>query len=204
MKNSFAIALISIFGVSTFGISAAQAEIKVGAPAPEFSAKDALGKTHNLKDYKGKHVVLEWYNKDCPYVKKHYNSGNMQKLQNTYGKKGVVWLTLISSKPGAQGHLAPKEAAVNAKKAKLASKALLLDSDGQVGKLYDAKVTPHMFVINPDGLLVYNGAIDDNDSSDPKVISDSKNFVAAALDASMKGEKIAVASSTPYGCGIKY
>jgi peroxiredoxin len=182
------------------------AEVKVDAPAPDFSVKDASGKVQALKDLKGKWVVLEWYNKDCPFVKKHYGSKNMQALQKDYTAKGVSWLTVISSAKGKQGYLEPKEAIKNAKKVASAATAVLIDSDGKMGKAYDASTTPHMFVINPEGNVVYAGAIDDNDSSDPATIKGAKNFVREALDAQMPPEKreVAVKSHPPYGCSIKY
>jgi peroxiredoxin len=188
----------------SFYASFAFASAKVDAPAPNFKVKDDMGVEHTLQEYKGKFVVLEWSNKDCPYVKKQYGSGNMQKLQKTYTDKGVVWLTVLSSKEGKQGHLTNEEAQKVAKENKSAATAILMDENSKVAKAYGAKTTPHMFIVNPEGKLVYNGAIDDNDSTDPKVIPTSKNYVAEALDAAMKGEKIANAVTTPYGCGVKY
>lgn len=190
--------------IAVFAVGGAHAAAVPGKAAPAFSVVDATGKTHSLKDYAGKWVVLEWFNKDCPYVKKHYGSKNMQKLQETYTQKGVVWLTVISSAKGKQGYLEPKEALEVFKTHGSTPTAILLDASGSMGKAYDAKTTPHMFVIDPKGTLVYAGAIDDNDSSDPAVIPTSKNYLAAALDAAMKGEKVAVASTKPYGCSVKY
>lgn len=176
-----------------------------GKPAPDFSVPDANGKTHSLADYKGQWLVLEWFNKDCPYVKKHYGSGNMQKLQNTYTAKDVKWLTIISSAEGKQGYLEPAEALEVATAHKLgASAAFLLDPSGAMGKAYDAKTTPHMYVIDPEGVLVYAGAIDDNDSANPAVIPDSKNYVVAALDEALAGKPVSMAATRPYGCTIKY
>ncbi|WOX05212.1 thioredoxin family protein [Microbulbifer pacificus] len=176
-----------------------------GEKAPEFSEVDAAGKTHNLADYKGQWLVLEWFNKDCPYVKKHYGSGNMQALQEKYTGQDINWLTVISSAKGKQGYLEPAQALEVAESHNLhASAPFLLDSDGSMGRAYGAKTTPHMFIINPEGQVVYAGAIDDNDSANPAVIADSANYVAAALDASMAGDAIAVASSRAYGCSVKY
>jgi peroxiredoxin len=201
VKNS----LIALIVMSSFALSAqARAEVKIGAPAPDFSEKDGAGKTHALKDYKGKWVVLEWYNKDCPYVKKHYGSGNMQKLQKDATAKGAVWLTVNSGKKGKQGYLDAAGTLKQAKETGSNAAAVLVDSDSSMGKAYDAKTTPHMFVINPEGNVVYAGAIDDNDSSDPEVIPASKNYVAAALEAGMNGKPIETATSKPYGCGVKY
>lgn len=192
--------LTSVTLTSSLSLAAAEP----GKPAPAFDLKDATGKTHKLAELSGKWVVLEWFNQDCPYVKKHYGSGNMQKLQKTYADKGVTWLTVVSSAKGKQGYLAPEEAVKVASANKSAATAVLLDTTGAAGKSYGAKTTPHMFVINPKGDVVYAGGIDDNDSSDAAVIAKSKNFVAAALDAGMAGKPVAVSSAKAYGCGIKY
>ncbi len=193
--------LLTIWALSPV-LAFAQAE--PGKPAPDFSVTDATGKTHKLADYKGQWIVLEWFNKDCPYVKKHYGSQNMQKLQANYTGKGVKWLTVISSKKGKQGYLEAKEAMDLIKKDGIKASAMLLDTESVMGKAYDAKVTPHMYIINPQGQIVYNGAIDDNDSSNPKVIAKSKNYVSTALDAAMAGRAVEVASSRAYGCSVKY
>lgn len=188
------------FGLATF----AQAAVP-GKPAPDFNVTDAQGNHHQLADFQGEWLVLEWFNKDCPFVKKHYGSGNMQELQKTYTAKGVKWLTVISSAKGKQGYLEPADALkVAADHNHAASAPFLLDPQGTMGKAYDAKTTPHMFVINPEGVVVYAGAIDDNDSANPAVIPDSTNYVAAALDAAMAGNPVATATSRPYGCTIKY
>jgi peroxiredoxin len=176
-----------------------------GQPAPDFSVSDAAGRTHTLADYKGSWLVLEWFNKECPYVKKHYGSKNMQTLQKTYTGKGVKWLTVISSAPGKQGHFTPQQAVEEAAAHELAASApYLLDTDGTMGKAYDARTTPHMFVIDPQGVVVYAGAIDDNDSANPAVIASSKNLVAAALDDALAGRPVATPASRPYGCSVKY
>ena len=180
------------------------AEAIAGKSAPAFEIKDSTGKTHKLSDYAGKWVVMEWFNKDCPYVKKHYGSQNMQTLQKTYTGKGVTWLTLNSSAKGKQGYTEASEAVKVAKDNKSAASAVLLDADGVVGKAYGAKTTPHMFIIDPKGMVVYAGAIDDNDSADAGVIPKSKNYVAAALDQGMSGKKVEVTATKPYGCGTKY
>lgn len=193
--------LASLLVLSTW----AMAEAVPGKPAPEFAVKDAEGNTHRLGDYKGQWLVLEWFNKDCPYVKKHYGSGNMQKLQNTYTSQGVKWLTVISSAKDKQGYLEPDQAKQVAKDHKLAASApFLLDPKGIMGKAYDAKTTPHMFIINPQGDVVYAGAIDDNDSANPAVIPDSANYVVAALDEALAGKPITTAITRPYGCAVKY
>lgn len=180
------------------------AEAVVGQAAPAFQVKDAAGKEQTLQGYAGQWVVLEWYNKDCPYVKKHYGSGNMQKLQKTYTGKGVKWLTVISSAPSKQGYLDPTQAMANAKETGSAANAILIDSSGMMGQTYGAKTTPHMFIIDPKGKVVYAGAIDDNNSADPAVIATSKNYVAAALDEAMTGKTVTVSSSQAYGCSVKY
>lgn len=195
-------------GVATLALALplfANAAAVPGKAAPDFSVKDAEGKTHSLADYKGDWLVLEWFNKDCPYVKKHYGSNNMQSLQEKYTDQDVKWLTIISSAQGKQGYLTAEEAVKEAKSHKLASSApFLLDTDGKVGKAYDAKTTPHIFIINPEGVVVYAGAIDDNDSANPAVIPDSKNYVTAALDEALAGKPVSTPVSRPYGCTIKY
>lgn len=176
-----------------------------GEKAPDFSEVDAKGNTHTLGDYAGEWLVIEWFNKDCPYVKKHYGSGNMQALQKKYTDQDINWLTVISSAAGKQGYLEPAQALQVAESHGLnASAPFLLDADGSMGRAFGAKTTPHMFIINPEGEVVYAGAIDDNDSANPAVIPDSNNYVAAALNASMKGEAIAVPASRAYGCSVKY
>ena len=198
--------LISVFAtIAMFALPmTSYAEAVAGKDAPAFEVKDATGKTHKLSDFKGKWLVLEWYNKDCPYVKKHYSSQNMQKLQKTYTGKGVQWLSVISSAKGKQGHLAAADALKVAKETNSSATAVLLDETGVMGKAYDAKTTPHMFVINPQGKVVYAGGIDDNDSANPDVIAKSKNFVATALDESLAGKAVTTASARPYGCSVKY
>lgn len=176
-----------------------------GEKAPAFSEVDASGATRSLEDYAGQWLVLEWFNKDCPYVRKHYGSGNMQALQEKYTGKDVNWLTVISSAKGKQGYLEPTQALEVAESHNLnASVPFLLDTDGSMGRAYGAKTTPHMFIINPQGIVVYAGAIDDNDSANPAVIPKSSNYVAAALDASLAGQAVSTASSRAYGCSVKY
>jgi hypothetical protein len=183
---------------------AAMASAKVGEAAPAFKADGAAGKAVNLSDYKGKYVVLEWTNEGCPFVQKHYKSGNMQKLQTAYTGKDVAWLTVFSSRPGAQGHVDAAGAQKFKTDEKAASTALVLDGSGAVGHLYDAKTTPNMYVIDPQGKLIYAGAIDDTPSADPADIPNSKNFVQLALDESMAGKPVTTPVSKPYGCSIKY
>jgi peroxiredoxin len=177
---------------------------KVNEKAPGFSVVDSNGKTHRLEDFKGKWVVLEWHNQGCPYVKKHYNSGNMQKLQKEWTAKGVVWLTVISSAPGQQGHVTPQQANAYVAEQKAAATAVLLDAAGTMGMAYGAKTTPQMYVISPDGVLLYNGAIDDKPTADVNDVPTATNFLNAALNEAMAGKAVTRATTKPYGCGVKY
>lgn len=198
------IALFTTIAGLLLAAGPARAAAVVGQPAPEFTLTDSNGKSRSLASFKGKHVVLEWNNFDCPFVVKHYASGNMQKLQQAYAARGVVWLTVNSSAAGKQGHLQPAEVAAKLAERKAAASAYLLDADGTVGRLYGAKTTPHMFVIDPEGKLVYAGAIDDKPSTDQADIVGARNHVVAALDETLAGKPVSVASSTPYGCSVKY
>lgn len=176
----------------------------IGQPAPAFTLKDGAGKTRSLAEFKGKTVVLEWTNAGCPYVQKHYESGNMQGLQKAATKDGVVWLTLISSAPGKQGYVSPADAKTWKATTGAGSTALLLDPAGQVGRTYEAKVTPHMYVVSAAGTLVYMGGIDDKPTADPASLKGATNYVAAALSDLKAGRSVAKAVSRPYGCTIKY
>lgn len=176
----------------------------VGQPAPAFNAKDVTGAAHTLESQKGKWVVLEWVNFECPFVQKHYTSGNMQGLQSDYTGKGVTWLTVNSSAAGKQGNYAPDTIAGLLKERKAAPTAYLLDTDGTVGHAYGAKTTPHMFVIDPKGTLVYAGGIDDKPSTDLEDVKTAKNLVRAALDEGLSGKPISTPTSQPYGCSVKY
>lgn len=182
----------------------AAAQPQLGQPAPAFSALDADGRTRTLAEFKGRTVVLEWTNNGCPYVGKHYNSGAMQRLQRQAAKDGVVWLTVVSSAPEMQGHLTPAQARLWKAKVKAAPAAVLLDADGRMGRAYDAKTTPHMFVVDPAGRLAYMGGIDDRPSSEPESLKGAKNHVAAALADLKAGRPVAQAVTRPYGCGVKY
>jgi peroxiredoxin len=185
------------------GFALAQ-EAQVGKAAPDFTLTDTAGKTHSLSAFKGKVVVLEWTNPDCPFVKKHYDAGNMQNLQKTWTGKDVVWLAVNSSAPGKQGNFPAEKWTSLMKEKNAAPTAVLLDADGKAGKLYGAKTTPHMFVIDQAGLLVYDGAIDDKPSPDPASLKDAKNYVSAALESTLAGKPVETPSTKPYGCSVKY
>src|ERR1700737_3463721 len=176
----------------------------VGSAAPDFSLTDAKGQTHSLSQYKGKYVVLEWFNPECPFVKKHYGPGNMQKLQEEYTSKGVVWLSIDSSAPGKEGSLTAEQAQKTMSEWKTKQTALLLDPEGKAGRAYGAKNTPDMIVINPEGKIVYEGAIDSKASPNPADIPSSTNYVKVALDESLAGKPVTNANTKPYGCSVKY
>jgi peroxiredoxin len=176
----------------------------VGSAAPDFSLTDANGKTHSLSQYKGKYVVIEWFNPECPFVKKHYGSGNMQKLQQQYTGKGVVWLTIDSNAPGTEGNISPEQAEKITASWKTHQTALLLDPEGKVGRAYGAKNTPNMVVIDPEGKIAYQGAIDSKATPNPADIPNSTNYVKAALDESLAGKPVTTPQTKPYGCSVKY
>lgn len=195
---------VVFFAVALAFASVMAVDVGIDKPAPDFTLKDTHGQEHVLSDYQGKYVVLEWINFGCPFVQKHYNSGNMQKLQKTYAEKDVVWLSICSSAPGKQGHHSPEEIEKQLKEWEAAPTAYLIDEEGTVGRQYGAKTTPHMFIINPEGNLIYAGGIDDIPSTDMDDIEKAKNYVAAALDAAMADKEIADQSTKPYGCSVKY
>ena len=177
----------------------------VNQPAPAFTVSDTKGATHTLAAYRGKWVVLEWFNHECPYTKKHYSTGNMQALQREYGGKGVVWFSVISSAPGKQGYhnsAADADQAMTEKKA--AQSYVVRDTAGVLGRLYGARTTPHLFVIDTAGMLRYAGAIDDTPSPRAKDVQVAHNYLKAALDSGLAGRPIAVATTQPYGCDVKY
>lgn len=177
---------------------------ETGKEAPTFTLKDTTGKERTLAEFKGKTVVLEWTNYKCPFVKKHYGSGNMQALQKKYTAKGVVWLSICSSAKGKQGYFTQEEWPKKKLEAKSNATAVLLDPAGTTGKAYGAKNTPHMFVIDTEGMLAYQGAIDSNPSWDPKTIKGATNYVAAVLDDLLAGKKTTQKDTKPYGCSVKY
>ena len=176
----------------------------VGQAAPDFSAPDLVGKAVKLSDFRGKFVVLEWTNPECPYVRRHYDSGNMPSLQKEFAAKGVVWLAVNSSSPES-GEFTPPDGMTKWVAAKgAAPTAVLIDKDGKVGRLYGARTTPHMYVIDPQGKLVYAGAIDDKRWANVEETKSAKNHVRAALGEAMAGKPVAVSATTPYGCSVKY
>ena len=181
-----------------------RAEVAVGQPAPNFTLTDTNGKTHSLASFKGKTVVLEWTNPDCPFVVKHYASNNMQGLQKAATAKGVIWLTINSGAPGKEGVYPVAELNKMTQAKGAAPTAYLLDGDGKVGKLYNAKNTPQMFVIRPDGAVAYMGAIDSIRSANKDDIPKAANYVKAALDSTMAGQPVATPVTQPYGCSVKY
>jgi peroxiredoxin len=198
--KSLTIALLSLATTALY----AAASPAVGSAAPDFTLTDANGKTHSLSEEKGKYVVLEWFNPECPFVKKHYGSGNMQKLQGEFTGKGVVWFSIDSNAPGAEGNMTPEQAQKVMQKWNTKQTALLLDPDGKVGRSYGAHNTPHMFVINPEGKIIYEGAIDSKATPNPDDIASSTNYVKVALDESMSGKSVSTANTRPYGCSVKY
>jgi peroxiredoxin len=175
-----------------------------GRPAPDFTLPDIHNKPRSLSSFRGKYVILEWINFNCPFTAKHYSSGNMQKLQKEYAAKGAVWLSINSSAPGRQGSFTPAEITALLAEKNAAPSYYLLDSTGKVGKLYAAKTTPHMFVINPKGVLIYSGAIDDKPTADASDIAGANNYVKAALDQALAGKPVKVSSTQSYGCSVKY
>jgi len=186
----------------TIAYPAAQA--RIGAPAPAFGLNDSNGKTISLADFRGKTVVLEWTNHDCPYVRKHYGGNNMQTLQKKWTAQGVVWLTLISSAPGTQGYLSGEEANKLTLARGAAPSNVLLDPTGDVGRAYGAQTTPHMYVIKGDGTLAYMGGIDDKPTTRLEDLKAAKNFVDAALTELAQGKPVSITTARPYGCSVKY
>ncbi len=196
-------ALLTILAI--FCLTAlALATPKAGDSAPTFTATDSNGQTHNLADYKGKFVVLEWTNSGCPFTIKHYDSGNMQRLQKEWTGKGVVWLTVLSSAPGNQGYKTASEENSYLKEKNASPTAVLMDAKGSVGHLFGAKTTPHIFVIDPQGKVIYAGAIDDRPTTAASDIAGANNYVQAALTDALAGKPVTIANTVPYGCSVKY
>jgi peroxiredoxin len=187
-----------------FAPIARSAAADLGQPAPAFRLTDLDGQAHALADCAGKYVVLEWTNYECPFVQKHYRSGNLQAMQKDYAAKGVLWFSVNSSAPGKQGHYTVAEWQGRAAEMKNASTAILLDPEGSVGKAYGAKTTPHCFIIDPKGTLVYMGAVDDKPSTSTADVANALNYVREVLDAGLAGTPLAPKATVPYGCGVKY
>lgn len=196
--------ICSLFIASLLGASLAGAAPEVGKAAPDFTLPGAKGETHTLSDYQGKYVVLEWLNHGCPWVKKHYETGNMQALQKKYGEQGVVWLSVVSSEEGQQGYLSAEQAKETFKSKNVQAADILLDPEGKVGRLYNARVTPEMYVINPEGVLIYMGAMDNDNSQNHDKVKEATNYVAAAIDADKAGKPVEVSATKAYGCTVKY
>jgi len=203
-RFSLTVALSLAIGAGGPLLQAATLTPAPGAPAPSFSAKDIDGRAVSLSDYLGKTIILEWTNDGCPFVGKHYNSGNMQALQRRFTAAGDVWLTIASSAPGEQGYVTPADARADMARWHAAPSDFLLDPDGAVGRLYGAKATPTMAVIDPKGVLAYIGAIDDTPSTDLDDVKTAKNYVVAALGELAAGKPVAVSATRAYGCSIKY
>lgn len=205
-----AVALFGIAASAVAGDEAKAAKVEtpelatVGKPAPGFTLVDAAGKKQALADYKGKWVVLEWVNFDCPFVRKHYDSKNMQTLQGKYAGQEVVWLSICSSAPGKQGYFEGDALKKRIQDEGIKSTAYLIDATGEVGRLYEAKTTPQMFVINPEGVLLYGGAIDDRPSAKPEDVQGATNYVVDALTLGMSGKPVATSWTKSYGCSVKY
>ena len=205
MKQTLLLSILAAsISFSSVAVTTASAVATVGQPAPGFTLKDTNGKAVSLNDYKGKTVVLEWNNPECPFVKKHYESSNMQSLQSKYTKDGVVWLTVSSTEPAHPEYKKPDVMNALLKSSHASPTAYLLDESGATGKVYGARTTPHMYIINGEGTLVYAGGIDDKRSANIADIKIAKNYVAAALDELKAGKGVSVSTSTPYGCSVKY
>lgn len=198
------LSLCAAFAGALLSLTSAAQTARVGDAAPAFTAADSHGKAQSLDQYRGKFVVLEWHNQGCPYTKKHYVSGNMQALQKEWTGKGVVWFTVISSAPGAQGYVTASQENDYLAQMHAAPTAALLDPDGKLGRLYNAKTTPEMYVIDPAGELVYTGAIDNRPTSDAEDVKGADNYVSDALSAAMAGKPVATPYTRSYGCSVKY
>ncbi|MGA3211027.1 MAG: redoxin domain-containing protein [Terriglobales bacterium] len=194
---TFSVGLLLLFAAPLFAV-------KIGDPAPDFKGTDSNGQTHELSAYRGKYVVLEWHNNGCPFTKKHYETGNMQKLQKEWTAKGVVWFTIISSAPGKQGYVTAAEENTYLKKEDAAPTAAILDPSGTIGHLYSAKTTPQLIIVDPSGKVVYDGAIDDRPTPEQSDVAGANNYVNAALTELTSGKPVTMATSRPYGCSVKY
>jgi thiol-disulfide isomerase/thioredoxin len=194
--------LLAALGVTL--MTAALAAVAPGQPAPDFTLTGIDGKQYKLSDFRGKNVVLEWFNSECPFVQKHYESGNMQGLQSRYVGKGVIWLAINSTNPHHSNYRDPTRSQAILKDWKSSPTAFLLDPEGKVGMAYSARTTPHMYIIDPTGKLLYMGGIDDRPTASQRDISGAKNYVAVALDQVLAGKTVSENNTRPYGCSIKY
>jgi hypothetical protein len=197
-------AVLCFLALGALLVPGSRGEVANGQPAPGFTLISSEGKEVALSQFRGKTVVLEWVNFGCPFVKKFYGSGEMQRLQKEAAGKGVVWLSICSSAPGRQGYIPPENLAAEVKAQGVASTAYLADSDGKTGRAYGAKTTPHLFVINPEGNVVYQGAIDSIESAKPEDIGRAANYVRLALEETLAGKPVTVAQTKSYGCSVKY
>ena len=204
MKTLFLASAFATLAFSAGFTPLALAAATVGQPAPAFTAVDASGKTVSLADFKGKHVVLEWVNPGCPFVVKHYSSANMQGTQKTATAQGVVWLAVNSTSPDAEDYKTPAAMAQWMQQQKAAATATLMDNNGKIGRAYGARTTPHMYIVDPAGMLVYAGGIDNKPTSSTADIPGATNHVKVALAEALAGKAISTASTRPYGCSVKY
>jgi AhpC/TSA family len=193
-----------LISLALFSLSLTAFAVVPGAIAPDFKGTDSNGVQHTLSEYRGKFVVLEWANQGCPYDRKHYLSGSMESQQRDWTAKGVVWLSIISSALGEQGYVTPSEENTYLKTMHAAPTAAILDPTGAIGRLYEAKTTPHIFVIDPAGKLIYQGAIDDRPTPNQEDLKGARNYLNETLTAAKSGKPVAVASTRPYGCSVKY
>ncbi len=203
MKTFFKSSVLALVAVIA-GTGLAFSAPAIGEKAPEFKGKTMNGEIVSLSDFQGKKVILEWTNHECPFVIKHYDTGNMQQLQEEATEDGAVWLSIVSSAEGKQGYTDPETAKQVVEEVGAKATDRILDPEGEIGKAYQAKTTPHMFIIDEEGMLVYQGAIDDNSSPRPGTVEGAKNYVRAALDDLEAGRNVQVASTKPYGCSVKY
>ena len=204
MKARTLVVLFLALVLLLFGTKLLVAEPVIAEKAPDFTLTDTNGVSHTLSDYQGRYVVLEWVNYDCPFVRKHYKSGNMQDLQKEYTQREVIWLSICSSAEGKQGQFPNEEIKNRMDEFDASPTHYLNDLDGSVGRLYQAKTTPHMFIINPEGILVYQGAIDNHPFFWEKGLFNATNYIREALDYAMNGQSVAVTNTKSYGCSVKY
>jgi len=200
MKTIPVLSIVALFAFAASSVFA----VAPGDKAPDFTLTSSVGEEHSLSDFKGQYVVLEWVNFGCPFVQKHYSVKNMQALQESYRNQGVVWLAICSSAPGKQGHMTGEALREKLEQESFEGTAYLLDESGEVGKAYGAKRTPEMFIINPEGTIIYHGAIDSDSSADSNKTATATNYVVETLRAAMAGDPVPNPSTKPYGCSVKY